>query len=159
MRARGFSMRIVKKQLKIIAFGAILISFCVFQAGCQYAVTGALTGVTMGIGYLYANIAEKTVAFDLDRMSRATVLALQKMGISIAHESKAEGQRRIRGRAKDLDITVKLKEITHKSTKIKVSARNVIIKDKATALEIIHQTVKVAETLAQKERFKAASTI
>jgi hypothetical protein len=159
MRAKGHPMRTVKRRLTIVAFGAFLISFGVVQAGCQYAVTGALTGVTMGIGYLYANIAEKTVAFDLDRMSRATVLALQKMGISIADESKAEGQRRIRGRAKDLDITVKLKEITHKSTKIKVSARNVIIKDKATALEIIHQTIQLAETLAPKERFEAASTI
>jgi hypothetical protein len=152
-------MRTVKRRLMIVALGLLLILVGAFQTGCQYAVTGALTGVTMGIGYLYANIAEKTVAFDLDRMTRATMLAFQKMGISIADESKAEGQRRIRGRAKDLDITVKLKEITHKSTKIKVSARNVIIKDKATALEIIRQTEEVAETLAQKERFETASTI
>ncbi|MFB0508409.1 MAG: DUF3568 family protein [Thermodesulfobacteriota bacterium] len=152
-------MRSVKRRLKIIAFGAVLISFGVFQAGCEYAVTGALTGVSMGLGYVYANIAEKTVSFDLDRMSRATVLALKKMGMSIYDQSKTEGQWKIRGKAKDLDITVKLKEITRKSTKIKVNAGNVIIRDKATALEIIRQTVEVAETLAQKERFKAASII
>ncbi len=152
-------MRSVKFRIKIIAFGAVLMLFGFFQAGCQYAVTGALTGASLGLGYLYANIAEKTVSYDLDRMSRATLLALKKMGISIHDESKAEGQRKIRAKAKDLHITIKLKEITHKSTKIKVNAGNVIVRDKATALEIIHQTVEVAETLAQKEHFEAASTI
>jgi hypothetical protein len=152
-------MRSVKRRLKIVAFGVVLILFGVFQAGCEYAVTGAVTGVSMGIAYLYTNVAEKTVSIDLDRMSRATVLALKKMGISIHDQSKAEGQRRIRAKARELDITIKLKEITHKSTKIKVNARYVIIKDKATALEIIRQTVEAAEGLAQKERLETAFTI
>ena len=159
MRGTGFSMRIVKRRLRIVAFGAVLISFGVFQAGCEYAVTGAVTGVSMGIAYLYTNVAEKTVSIDLDRMSRATVLALKKMGISIHDQSKAEGQRRIRAKARHLDITIRLKEITHKSTKIKVNARHVIIKDKATALEVIRQTVKAAEGLAQQERLETAFTI
>jgi hypothetical protein len=152
-------MRSVKRRLKIIAFGVVLILFGVFQAGCEYAVTGAVTGVSMGIAYLYTNVAEKTVSIDLDRMSRATVLALKKMGISIHDQSKAEGQRRIRAKARDLDITIKLKEITHKSTKMKVNARHVIIKDKATALEIIRQTVEAAEGLPQKGRLETTSTI
>ena len=152
-------MRNVKRRVRIVAFGAALISFGVFQAGCEYAVTGAVTGVSMGIAYLYTNVAEKTVSIDLDRMSRATVLALKKMGISIHDQSKAEGKRRIRAKARELDITIKLKEITHKSTKIKVNARYVIIKDKATALEIIRQTVEAAEGLAQKERLETAFTI
>jgi hypothetical protein len=152
-------MRSVKRRLKIVAFGVVLILFGVFQAGCEYAITGAVTGVSMGIAYLYTNVAEKTVSIDLDRMSRATVLALKKMGISIHDQSKADGKRRIRAKARELDITIKLKEITHKSTKIKVNARYVIIKDKATALEIIRQTVEAAEGLAQKERLETASTI
>jgi hypothetical protein len=152
-------MRSVKRRLKIVAFGVVLILFGVFQAGCEYAITGAVTGVSMGIAYLYTNVAEKTVSIDLDRMSRATVLALKKMGISIHDQSKADGKRRIRAKARELDITIKLTEITHKSTKIKVNARYVIIKDKATALEIIRQTVEAAEGLAQKERLETAFTI
>lgn len=96
----------------------------------------------------FANVAEKTVCFDLDRMGRATLLALRKMGIPTYDQSKAEGERRIRARTKDLDITIKLKEITYKSTKIKVNARNGIIKDKATDLEIIHQIEEVAKSIA-----------
>ena len=152
-------MRSIKRSLKVVAFGVVLILFGVSHTGCEYAITGALTGVSMGVAYLYTNVAEKTVSFDLDRMSRATLLALKKMGISIHDQSKAEGQRKIRAKAKDLDITIRLKEITHKSTKIKVNARHVIIKDKATALEIIRQTVEAAEGLGQKERFENASII
>ncbi len=152
-------MRSITRSLKVVAFGVVLILFGGSHTGCEYALTGALTGVSMGVAYLYTNVAEKTVSFDLDRMSRATVLALKKMGMSIHDQSKAEGQRKIRAKAKDLDITIKLKEITHKSTKIKVNARHVIIKDKATALEIIRQSVEAAEGLGQKERFENASII
>lgn len=152
-------MRSLKSRLKIVAFGVVLISFGVFQGGCEYAVTGALTGVSMGIAYLYTNVAEKTVSIDLDRMSRATVLALKKMGISIHDQSTADGKRRIRAKARDLEITIKLKEITHKSTKMKVNARHAIIRDKATALEIIRQTVEAAENLTRKERLETAFTI
>ncbi len=55
---------------------------------------------------------------------------------------------------KDLDITIKLKEITYKSTKIKVNARNGIIKDKATDLEIIHQTEEVAQEHSSKRSLR-----
>lgn len=130
-----------------------------FYDSWDYAATTALTGVSMGVAYIYANVAEKTVCFDLDRMGRSTLLALRKMGIPIYYQSKAEGERRIRAMTKDLDITIKLKEITYKSTKIKVNARNGIIKDKATDLEIIHQTEEVAKSIAQKGRFEDASTI
>ena len=146
-----------KTLVRIVVRALLLVFLGISHAGCEYAATTALTGVSMGVAYLYANVAEKTVCFDLDRMNRATLLALRKMGISICDQSKAEGERKIRAKTKDLDIIIKLKAITHKSTKIKVNARNVIIKDKATALEIIRQTVEAAESLAQKKRFEAAS--
>lgn len=111
----------------------------------------------MGVAYLYTNAAEMTVCCNLNRMGRATLLALRKMGISVCDQSKDEGERKIWAKAKDLDIIIKLKEITHKSTKIRVSARNGIMKDKATALEIIRQSVEAAEDLSQP--LEAASTI
>jgi hypothetical protein len=113
----------------------------------------------MGIAYLYTNVAERTVCFSMDRMGRASLLALGKMGISVSEQSKDEGARKIKAKTKHLDITIKLKEITPKSTKIKVSARNGILKDKATALEIIRQTVEAAEVIPHKKRFEPASTI
>lgn len=143
---------------RITIRAALLLLLVIPHAGCEYAVTTAVTGVSMGFAYLYTNVAEKTVCFDLNSMGKATSLALRKMGISIYDQSKDEGERKIRAKAKDLDIIIKLKEITQKSTKIKVSARNGILKDKATALEIIRQTVEAAEGLVQEKHFEAAST-
>jgi hypothetical protein len=144
--------------VRIIVRFMLLLSLGVAQAGCEYAATGALTGVSMGIAYLYTNVAERTVCFSMDRMGRASLLALRKMGISVSEQSKDEGARKIRAKTKHLDITIKLKEITPKSTKIKVSARNGILKDKATALEIIRQAVEAAEAIPHKKWFEPAST-
>jgi len=150
-------MRLRKTWIRMVARAALLLLLGVPHAGCEYAATTALTGVSMSIAYLYTSIAERTVCCDLDRMGKAALLALKKMGISICDQSKDGGERKIRAETKDLHITIKLKEITQKSTKIKVSARHLIMKDKATALEIIRQTVEEAENLAQEEGIKAAS--
>jgi hypothetical protein len=155
---RDFPIMFMKALVRIVVRAALLLSLGVAQAGCEYAATTALTGVSMGVAYLYTSVAERTVCFNMDRMGRASVLALRKMGISVFEQSKDEGARKIRAKTKDLNITIKLKEVTPKSTKIKVSARNGILKDKATALEIIRQTVEAAESLAREKRFEAVST-
>jgi hypothetical protein len=150
-------MGIRKVLVRIIVRVVLLLFLGISHAGCEYAVGPALTGVSMGVAYLYTNIAERTVCCNLDRMGRATLLALRKMGISVCDQSKDESERKIWAKAKDLDIVIKLKEITHKSTKIRVSARNGIMKDKVTAFEIIRQSVEAAEALSQP--LEAASTI
>jgi hypothetical protein len=152
-------MKLKKTTVRLMVRVIIVLLFGVSQAGCEYAVTTAVTGVSMGIAYLYMSVAERTVSFDLNRMGRASVMALNKMGISIRDQFTAEGETKIWAKAKDLDITIKLKEITAKSTKMKVDARHVIIKDKATALEIIRQTVELAEELSHKERAEASYAI
>jgi hypothetical protein len=150
-------MSLRKTWIRMVARAVLLLLLGVPHAGCEYAATTALTGVSMGVAYVYMNIAERTVCCELDRMGKAASLALKKMGISICNQSKDGGQRKIRAETKDLHITIKFKEITPKSTKIKVSARHLIMKDKATALEIIRQTVEEAESLAQEEGITAAS--
>ena len=137
-----------KKSAQIATFATLLLFFCVFCAGCQYAATLALTGTSMGVAYYYTNSAEKTCSVDLDRMSRATILALTKMGFSISDRSFDEGENKIKAETKKLDIIIKLKEITHKCTKIKVKVRQGIAMDKATALEIVCQAEQKAERLA-----------
>lgn len=148
-----------KTTVRFIVRVIIVLLFGVSHAGCEYAITGAVTGVSMGVAYLYMSVAERTVCFNLERVEKASVLALNKMGISICDQSTAEDETKIWAKSKDLDITIKLKEITAKSTKIKVDARHVVIKDKATALEIIRQTVELAERLSQEERAEASYAI
>jgi hypothetical protein len=147
-----------KAVIRIIVRAVLVLSLGVAQAGCEYAATTAITGVSMGVAYLYTNVAERTVCCSLDKMGSATILALKKMGIPVHDQFKAQGMRKIRAKTKDLDIVIKLKAITNKSTKIKVNARSGILKDKATALEIIRQTVETVESLSPEKDFKAAST-
>jgi len=154
----GFPIMFRKALVRIVVRALLVLSLGVAQAGCEYAATGALTGVSMGVAYLYTNVAERTVCCSLDRMGSATILALKKMGIAVHDQSKAEGERKIRAKTKDLDIVIKLKAITNKSTKIKVNARNGVLKDKSTALEIIRLAVEAAESLFPEKGFKAAST-
>ena len=150
-------MIIRKILVRIIVRIVLLLFLGISHAGCEYAVGPALTGVSRGVAYLYTNAAERTVCCNLDRMGRATLLALRKMGISVCDQSKDESERKIWAKAKDLDIVIKLQEITHKSTKIRVSARNGIMKDKATPFEIIRQSIEATEDLSQ--HLEVASTI
>jgi hypothetical protein len=72
--------------------------------------------------------------------------ALKKMNIKIINDSKLEDGRTITAVTKELDIVINLEEVTSKTTQIKVDARKrVVLKDKATAAEIINQVGKILE--------------
>ena len=137
-----------RRAVKAVAFAAFLLVFSLFHTGCQYAGTLALTSVTMGIAYYYTNIADQTFSFGLERMSTATMITLKKLGFSILDNSvEKDGERKIKAETEDLDIIIKLKRITHTCTKMKVTVREGITMDRATALEILAQTGETARKL------------
>lgn len=109
----------------------------------------ALTSTSMGVAYYYMNMTEKTCVYDLDTMNKASLMTLKRMGFTVGDQSKDEdGNRRIKAKSEALNITVKLKKITPKCTKIKVTvSRDIFIRDKATSAEIIMQTEKTAELM------------
>jgi hypothetical protein len=94
-------------------------------------------------------MTEKTCVYDLDTMNRASLLTLKRMGFTVGDQSKDEdGDRKIKAKTETLNITVKLKKITPKCTKMKVTvSRDVFLRDKATSAEIIMQTEKTAELM------------
>jgi hypothetical protein len=66
------------------------------------------------------------------------------MDIKIIDDSKSEDGRIISAVTKELDIVIHIEEVTPKTTQLKVDARKrVILKDKATAAEIINQVGKI----------------
>lgn len=137
------------KFFRLALSSMLLLLFCLFNYSCQLAVPLALTGSTMGIAYFYTNVAEKTCLFDLDRMGRGSIIALEKMGFKVSDQSTVdEGELKIKGEIKDLNVVIKLREITKKCTKMKVTAKDTVIMDKATAVELICQAEKAAERLA-----------
>jgi len=112
-------------------------------AGCTAIV---LTGAGAGITYTLGNVAYKSFNFSLDRVHHATVDALKKMDIKTIDDYKTVDGRTIIAATKELDIVIDLEEVTSKTTQIKVDARKrVLLKDKATAAEIINQVGKNLE--------------
>jgi len=109
-------------------------------AGCTAI---ALTGAGAGISYTLSNVAYRSFSFSVDRVHNATISALKKMDIKIIDDYRTEDGRSIIATTKELDIVIDLEEITSKTTQVKVDARKrVILKDKATAAEIINQVGK-----------------
>lgn len=123
----------------------LIILMVPFLSGCAVAAITA-AGASLGVSYTITNIACKTLNFPLGRVDKATVKALKKMDMSItAHESTGE-EKRIIAAAKDLDIRIKLEPITSMTTKMNVDARKgPFLKDRATALEIIHQVCRILD--------------
>ena len=99
-----------------------------------------------GISYTLTNVAYRTFNFSIDRVDKATTLALKKMDIKLISDSKAETGRKIKAATEELDIIINLERVTSKATRIKVNAKKgPVFKDKATATEIIYQVGKILE--------------
>jgi len=103
-----------------------------------------LTGAGVGASYTLSNVAYRSFSSSGDQVHHATIAALQKMDIKIIDDSKSEDGRTITAATKELDIVINLEEVTSKTTQVKVDARKrVVLKDKATAAEIINQVGKI----------------
>jgi hypothetical protein len=104
----------------------------------------ALTGAGVGASYTLSNVAYRSFSSPGDRVHHATIAALKKMDITIINDSKSVDGRTITAATKELDIVINLEEVTSKTTQVKVDARKrVVLKDKATAAEIINQVGKI----------------
>ena len=144
----------LKRSIRVIVLAAVLPALCLCLASCQVVLPLALTGTSMGVAYFYMNTAEKTCVYDFDTMTKASVSTLKRMGFTVGEQTTdEEGDHKIKAEAEELDVTIKLQRITDKCTKIKVTAsEEVVIRDKATAFEIIFQTEQAAERIAKRNR-------
>lgn len=117
-----------------------LLLACLFVTSCCAV---ALTGAGLGVNYTLTNVAYKTISAPVHEVERATFAALKNMQIEIFAHSKGLGTNKIEARTRELQILITLDEITAATTQIKVDAKkDVILKDKATAAEIINQVEK-----------------
>ena len=107
-------------------------------SGCA---TVLLTGASGGVAYTITNVASKTLISPIDQVEYANRLALLKMKIRYIERRETENGVQIIAETNELNIYIDLKQITPKTTKIGVNAeKNIILKDRATAVAIIEQT-------------------
>ncbi|SRR2546430_8176839 len=130
------------------SFGAIavVIAGCLVATGCiPLALTAAGVGMASGVSHTLGGIVYKTFAAPQTKVQHATVAALRKMQIKVT-ETKREGNKElIMARAADRDIDIEIEALTPNTTRITVVAKKDggLIRDSATATEIILQTEKL----------------
>jgi hypothetical protein len=106
-----------------------------------------VAGVSGGVAYTITNVAYKTVSFPLPATDVAMRAALRHMDIGEVERKNVENGIDIDAATRDLTISISLERVTSKTTKISVDARkSLVMKDMATASEIIEQTVAILQT-------------
>jgi uncharacterized protein DUF3568 len=120
--------------------------------GCAAGLTlfGAGAGVSGGSGVSYTldSIAYKTFTTPVEDLQGATMNTLKRMDIAIKENKPSEsgGGRRIKAVAGDRDIEIELDRLTTKVSRMRVNAKQGwLLRDRATATEIIVQTAQTLE--------------
>ena len=106
----------------------------------------AVSGAAGGVTYTMTNVAYKTLSHPLKDVEAALHKALMKMEIKEEKREAADGNVSITAATKRLAIYIDIEKITPRATRIKVNAKQgAVLKDRATATEIIVQTEKSLE--------------
>src|SRR2546425_9716291 len=133
------------------SFGAIavVIAGCPVATGCiPVAVTAAGVGMASGVSHTLGGIVYKTFAAPQTKVQRATVAALRKMQVKVTETKREDNKELVTARAADRDIEIEIEALTPNTTRVTVTATKSggIIRDSATATEIILQTEKLVGT-------------
>ncbi|RPI36781.1 MAG: DUF3568 family protein [Nitrospiraceae bacterium] len=112
-------------------------------SGCA---TVLVTGASGGVAYTITNVAYKTIVSPIDQVAFANRLALMKMKINYVESMETGNGVTIVAETSELNISINLKKITPQMTKISVNAaKNIVMKDMATAVAIIEETEAMLE--------------
>ena len=103
-------------------------------------------GVEAGINYTLSGTAERTFTASLAEVHRATRAALRRMDIRVDRDDVDTDERRITCQAGDRQIEIHLRQLAPRTTmQTVVVAYNAILRDRATAREVILQTARTVE--------------
>jgi len=118
-------------------------------SGCAaVALTAGGVGLSTGVSHTLGGIVYKTFAAPQAKVRRSTVAALGRMQIKIV-EAKRDGNKEvITARASDREIEIEIEALTPNTTRLAVTAikDGGLLRDSATATEIILQTEKLVGT-------------
>src|SRR5438876_4794291 len=122
---------------------ALVIAQCSSVSGCiPLALTATGVGMATGTSHTLGGIVYKTFAAPQAKVQRATIAALKRMQIKVDETKREDNKELINARAADRDIEIEIEALTPNTTRVTVTATKSggIIRDSATATEIILQT-------------------
>ena len=114
--------------------------------GCAaVALTALGVGMATGVSHTLSGMVYKTFATPQAQVKRATLGALSRMQIKVVDSKRNGSTETIRAKAADRDIDIELEALTPGTTRMVVTAKKDggILRDGATATEIILQTEKL----------------
>jgi Protein of unknown function (DUF3568) len=119
--------------------GALALNGCI-----PLALTAAGVGMATGTSHTLGGIVYKTFAAPQVKVQRATIAALRRMQIKVEETKRDDNKELIVARAADRDIEIEIEALTPNTTRVTVTAvkNGGLIRDSATATEIILQTEK-----------------
>lgn len=110
-------------------------------AGLTLFGVGAGVSTGTGVSYTLDSIAYKTFTAPVEDLQGATMKTLKRMDITVKENKPGESGRRIVAIASDRTIEIELDRLTAKTSRMQVVAKQGwLLRDRATAMEIIIQT-------------------
>jgi Protein of unknown function (DUF3568) len=137
----------MQRSIRTFLFFAVI---CVGLNGCAAPLALTLLGVGAGVttgtavSYTMDGIAYRTFTAPLPQVERATLTALNEMGMEVQPPEKTDEGKMIKAKGADRQIEIQLEAVSSKTTRIRTIAKDgIFFKDRATATEIIMQTEKI----------------
>jgi hypothetical protein len=129
------------------------LAVAIFLPGCQsLALSMAGAGATAAIGASISGITYRTFTAPLPVVKKASLAALENMGMTPESFGRLEAGEIIVARAGGCTVEIELEALTPRATRMRVSTRDGgLFYDAATASEIVAQTQKALEAPAPTE--------
>jgi hypothetical protein len=139
----------------------VVLCLAVCLAGCQpLAMSVAGAGASAAVGASLAGVSYRTFTAPLAVVRKASMAALENMGMVLESSSSFEGGEIIYARAAQRTIEIELEPLSQRATRMRVSTRDGgFFYDAATASEIVVQTQKVLEMPALTDLARDAKRI
>jgi hypothetical protein len=124
----------------LLALAALALGGCV-----AVGLTAMGVGMATGVSHTLSGMVYKTFTTPQAQVKRAALGALGRMQIKVLNTKRDGSTETIRAKATDRDIEIELEALTPTTTRMLVTAKKDggILRDGATATEIILQTEKI----------------
>jgi len=133
----------MKRTLVVLALA------CLPLCGCAaVALTALGVGMATGVSHTLSGMVYKTFTTPQAQVEKATYGALSRMQVKVTNAKRDGSSKTIVARAGDRDIEIELEALTPNTTRMAVTAKKDggILRDGATATEVILQTEKIVGT-------------
>jgi len=125
----------------------ILCCLLLLQGCAAVALTAGGIAAGVGVNYTMSGVAYKTLVAPMSETRLATLKTLNLMEVNVTQDEVTKEGWQITGNAADRKIDIELEKLTSTTTRMRVTVDkgHTFLKDRATATEIIAQSVQRLE--------------